>query len=45
MIVSLLVLQHIQTVKLMAGFEVLTAVTMKRIIFWDMRPCSPLAIY
>jgi hypothetical protein len=24
------------------GFEVLTAVVMKSIIFWDMTPCSPL---
>jgi hypothetical protein len=25
-----------------SGFEVLTAVVMKSIIFWDMTPCSPL---
>jgi hypothetical protein len=25
------------------GFEVFTAVVMKRIIFWDMMPCSPLS--
>jgi hypothetical protein len=25
------------------GFEVLTAVIMKSIIFWDMTPCSPLS--
>jgi hypothetical protein len=24
------------------GFEVLTAVAMKSIIFWDITPCSPL---
>jgi hypothetical protein len=26
------------------GFEVLTAVVMKSIIFWDMTPCSPLKV-
>jgi hypothetical protein len=26
-----------------AGFEVLTAVVMKSIIFWDITPCSPLS--
>jgi hypothetical protein len=25
------------------GFEVFTAVVMKSIILWDMRPCSPLS--
>jgi hypothetical protein len=25
------------------GFEVFTAVIMKSLIFWDMRPCSPLS--
>jgi hypothetical protein len=25
------------------GFEVLTAVVMKSIIFWNMTPCSPLS--
>jgi hypothetical protein len=24
------------------GFEVFTAVVMKNIIFWDIKPCSPL---
>jgi hypothetical protein len=28
-----------------AGFEVLTAVTMKCIIFWDVTVCSPLEIH
>jgi hypothetical protein len=26
------------------GFEVLTAVVMKNIIFWDITPCSPLIV-
>jgi hypothetical protein len=26
------------------GFEVLTAVVMKRTIFWDITPCSPLKV-
>jgi hypothetical protein len=26
------------------GFEVFTAVVMKRVIFWDITPCSPLSV-
>jgi hypothetical protein len=29
--------------KMVAGFEVLTAVAMKSTIFWDITPCSPLS--
>jgi hypothetical protein len=28
----------------LVGFEVLTAVVMKSIIFWDVMPCSPLKV-
>jgi hypothetical protein len=28
--------------RVIVGFEVFTAVVMKRIVFWDMTPCSPL---
>jgi hypothetical protein len=34
----------LQTSLLHVGFEVLTAVNMKSIIFWDITPCSPLGV-
>jgi hypothetical protein len=30
--------------ELVVGFEVLTAVVMKIIIFWDITPCRPLSV-
>jgi hypothetical protein len=32
-----------ESIKVVLGFEVFTAVAMKSNIFWDMTPCSPLS--
>jgi hypothetical protein len=37
-------LGHTEKRQIILGFEVLAAVVMKRIIFWDITPCSPLKV-
>jgi hypothetical protein len=42
-VVVVVVVVVVETVVVIGLFEVFTAVVMKSIIFWDMRPCSPLS--